>query len=77
LLRIQRKKNKRLGLSSEMPAEDDSGADDEDYDESMSMYEEEDEFDIHPEMSFDEDIDELQSYRNHQGQTNAEEGADG
>ena len=43
--------------------DDDSG--DEDYEESMSMYEEEDEDDIHPTMSFDEDIDDLQSYRNH------------
>ncbi len=43
----------------------------EDYEESMSMYEEEEldeEDDLHPTMSFEEDIEELQSYRNHNGQ---------
>jgi hypothetical protein len=42
----------------------------EDYEESMSMYEEEEldeEDDLHPTMSFEEDIEELQSYRNHNG----------
>lgn len=65
LLRIQRRKLKREGLldpNSKM--DEDSGGDDEDYEESMSMYEE-DEYELHPTMSFDEDIDDLQSYRNH------------
>lgn len=37
--------------------------DDESEDEDMSLYEE-DEDDIHPTMSFDDEIDDLQSYRN-------------
>jgi hypothetical protein len=40
--------------------DDDSNGDEEDYEESMSMYEE-DEYDLH--QSFDE-IEDLQSYRN-------------
>lgn len=50
---------KKQGLGG--PDQEDDSAD-EDYEESMSMYEDED--DIHPTMSFDEDIEELQSYRN-------------
>lgn len=54
LLRIQRRKLKKQGLGG--PDQEDDSAD-EDYEESMSMYEDED--DIHPTMSFDEDIEEL------------------
>ena len=73
LLRIQRRKMKRLGIydPSAMDGEDSDCEDDE---ESMSLYEEEeiDEEDmmIDPTMSFDEDIEDLQSYRNNQQNPN-------
>jgi hypothetical protein len=68
ILRIQRRKMKRMGIYD--PAAMDGAADDSDEDdeESMSLYEEEEEIDedmmIDPTMSFEEDIEELQSYRN-------------
>lgn len=58
LIRIQKRKNKKLGFSNEPLDEDDSAGDDEDFEESMSMYEEDD-FDIHQEMSFEEEQEEL------------------
>lgn len=47
-----------MGISDPNHNDDDS-VDEEDYEESMSMYEEEDEDYILPTMSFEEDIDDL------------------
>lgn len=75
LLRIQRRKMKRLGMYDPSAAIDGDDSDCEDDEESMSMYEEEeiDEEDlmIDPTMSFDEDIEDLQSYRNNQQNPNS------
>ena len=62
-MRIQRRKMKKLGLNDQTN-EEESGGDDEDYEESLSMYEEEEDDDNHRALSYDEDNDELQSYRN-------------
>lgn len=66
LIRIQRRKlRKQTGESGE--GDESGGEDDEEFEESMSIYEEEEDADelLHPTMSFEEDIDDLQSYRNH------------
>lgn len=51
-----------MGLSDPNLGEESEG-DEDDFEESMSMYEE-DEEDLNPDVSFDEDIEDLQSYRN-------------